>query len=201
MKINITGRLYIGFALAFVISALIGTISYQAFQKQINESGWVDHTYKVMNQTQLIQKLILDMETGRRGYRSTGDKKFLEPYYNSISEVDPAFRDLTNLVQDNPDELRRVHQFQDNIGKLMQFWRDHQNDASKYTREQITNITDQEKTLMDAIRVSVNAILDAENILLTRRERANNQSSQISSTVSVVGIILVQIIILILIYS
>src|SRR6185437_8956559 len=112
MKMNVTSRLYIGFALAFAISALIGTISYQAFQRQISESGWVDHTYKVMNQAQNIQKLVLDMETGRRGYRSTGDKKFLEPYYNSVNQVDPDIKELTDLVQDNPDEVSRVDKFQ-----------------------------------------------------------------------------------------
>ena len=61
-----------------------------------------------------LQKLILDQETGLRGFLLSGDRAFLEPYERA--DTDGSFRTLRAMVAGDPrqrerlDEVRRNHE-------------------------------------------------------------------------------------------
>ncbi len=200
MKITLVNRLYLGFALALILSAVIGYISYYTFRQQAQEARWVKHTYQVINEAQRVQKLCVDMETGRRGFRGTHDKTFLEPYTIGTKKVGPAVNDLRNLVSDNPEEVLRVDTLQGKIDKLLQFWVSNGDDASLYNIDTLIRIATAEKKQMDVIREVVDEILAAENKLLLLREKDNARSVSVATIVSTVGTLIVQIIVIILIY-
>ena len=46
MKLNITKRLYIGFAFAILFIILIGITSYKTFTAQATEQDWINHTHE-----------------------------------------------------------------------------------------------------------------------------------------------------------
>ncbi len=200
MKISLINRLYLGFAFALIISAVIGYISYYTFRQQTEEAHWVKHTYEVINEAQRVQKLCVDMETGRRGFRGTHEKIFLEPYSMGSQKVGPAIANLKNLVSDNPEEIERIDTLQGKVDKLILFWKENGDDASKYTTDSLVRITMAEKRQMDAIRVVVDEILNAEHKLLVSREKDSADSVSIATIVSTAGTLVVQIIIIILIY-
>jgi len=198
-KLNINYRLYIGVALAFLVSAVIGITSWLSFKRQDQMSGSVRHSYKVMNTAGNIQKLMIDMETGRRGFRVTNEKRFLQPYYEGKKRIGPSVTELQKLVADNTIQENKAKILEQNINNLLLFWESKGDDAGKYTREVITGITDDEKRQMDEIRGNVNELLQAENTLLAEREKENNASMNFTSWTSVLGIIFIQAIIAILI--
>jgi PAS domain S-box-containing protein len=58
---------------------------------------------------QATEKLLLDMQTGRRGYvLSGGDRLYPAPYLAAKDKIEPAFRQLIGLVTDNPDQQSRA---------------------------------------------------------------------------------------------
>ncbi len=73
---------------------------------------WVDHTDRVISQANRVQKLLVDMETGNRSYLLTGEQIFLEPYTQAIAQIKPALNDLKHLVDDNPIQVQRVEELQ-----------------------------------------------------------------------------------------
>lgn len=64
-----------------------------------------DHDLEVHNLTNLIEKHVLDMETGQRGFALTGDDSYLVPYNNGVLQWEADYNKLVTLVEDN--ELQR----------------------------------------------------------------------------------------------
>jgi len=199
MKFGFKYRLYIGFAFVFLLSLDISITSYTTFRQQIKRNMWVGHSYEILKVAQDVQKLMIDMETGRRGFRATNEKRFLQPFYEGINQITPAVLDLKNLVDNNPQQERKATLLEKNINDLLQFWKDKGDDAGEYNRELITKITDDEKIRMDVIRGNINDLSEAENALLAQKEKDNTHSILVASWTSILGIIMIQAIIFVLI--
>ena len=68
----------------------------------------VNHTLMVREQASEMLKLLLDAETGQRGFVATGDEAFLEPYMQAIALLPAASGELRGLVADNRDQTERL---------------------------------------------------------------------------------------------
>ena len=72
----------------------------------------VDHTDQVISAAQETLALMLDMETGIRGYLLTNDDSFLAPYQRAAPVMDGTFSELAGLVEDNPQQVAAASQLQ-----------------------------------------------------------------------------------------
>ena len=69
----------------------------------------VDHTDRVLDQSGHLLMLIIDMESGTRGYIATGDESFLQPYLEGRKRLDPEYQALYEMVADNlPQQQQRL---------------------------------------------------------------------------------------------
>jgi PAS domain S-box-containing protein len=69
----------------------------------------VDHTDRVLDQSGHLLMLIIDMESGTRGYIATGDESFLQPYLEGKKRLDPEYQALYEMVADNlPQQQQRL---------------------------------------------------------------------------------------------
>ncbi|MGZ4816791.1 MAG: CHASE3 domain-containing protein [Terriglobales bacterium] len=102
--------------LAFIIPILLTTLVGGVFVAQTyylrDTFRSVEKSYLVEAQSRIIFKLIMDMETGLRGYLLTGEGRFLEPYRAAEPRIGPAISDLLNLVRSNPAQYRAVVRLQ-----------------------------------------------------------------------------------------
>ncbi len=201
MKSNINTRLYLGFASAIFLVLMVGLISYATFSKQNYEAGRVKHSYQVMNKLFDLQNLITDMETGRRGFRSTNQKLYLEPYYSALAKFEPALGQTRQLLLDNPRQLQALNKTEYSIRSLMSYWRSLGEDAGGYTRERIREIVAQEKSHMGLVRLNLQEMMDVELNLLSSREDANRKSIDFAIYELVIGILLIILIVGVLIYQ
>ncbi len=98
-------KMAVGLLLAVLaVCALIG----------INETSYVRST-DALEQTGIAQKsradvsrvlqLVLDAETGQRGYLLTGDQRYLEPYDSAIANLTPALDELRSDYKQAPQEM------------------------------------------------------------------------------------------------
>lgn len=69
---------------------------------------WVDHTNQVMQRTKDCLIVLLNCETGQRGYVCTADKSFLEPLKKSELSVAASIAQVRQLVQDDSEETSRI---------------------------------------------------------------------------------------------
>jgi PAS domain S-box-containing protein len=92
-------------------TALAGLLLWETFDLNRSMQA-VDHTDRVLDQSGHLLKLLVDMESAKRGYIVTGDESFLHPYFEGIGKFDPEFQALYLLVGDSPlqqQRLRQVH--------------------------------------------------------------------------------------------
>ena len=86
---------------------------------------WVDHSDQVISTARQLQRQVIQMETGLRGYYLTGDQTFLESYTEAKSNV-PAQADyLLSLTADNPSQQQRLKQLRNVNDRWIQ-WADEQ---------------------------------------------------------------------------
>ena len=140
---------------------------------------WEGHSDQVIAQTNLTQKLLLDRETGKRGYLLTGDPKFLQPYSAAGAEVGPALTELDGLVADTPAQRQRVAA----IRMLSAQWDDdaqaviaHAGVLSRTTLHHAPDDTG--KRLMDAMRVQFDGLLTAEARARAVRSETTRRTAQ-----------------------
>ena len=169
----------IGFP-TFVLLVLAGILVAQILSL-LSLAAWVDHTDQVIAQTVSTQKLMLDQQTGRRGYLIGGDQKFLEPASRAAPQIGPAFDKLNRLVSDNAQQTRRLGMLRQTYTRWNQ---NSQFEMSLYKRSpELARAyfnRGHGKSLMDDLRAQFAAFLSTEEGLRTARQaeahRANRQT-------------------------
>ncbi|WP_291906115.1 response regulator [Chitinophaga sp. CB10] len=183
MKFSLVNRLYTGFALVVILVVLGGLLTMRSFHQQKRESAWVQHTYKVLNQLERINRLVVDMEASRRGFRATFQRKYLQPYEINLPKITPAIGTLREMVADNEGELRRVDSLEDAVNAILSFWNENDHRIWKQTFEDNEELTNREVILMEKIRVAIVNIRAEEQRLLALREQENEESASRSMVI------------------
>ena len=92
-----------------VTAALAALLLWETFD--LNKSlQWVDHTDRVLDQSGHLLKLLVDMESAKRGYIVTGDENFLRTYVEGTKRFDSEYQALFWLVDDSPSQQQRLKQ-------------------------------------------------------------------------------------------
>ncbi len=86
---------------------LAGAALWAAYDLNVSMQR-VNHSDQVVGQSRRVLKLLVDMETGERGYLITGNDAFLQPYQDASKVVDSEYQTLYQLVADNPQQQARL---------------------------------------------------------------------------------------------
>ena len=161
-----------------LMAALSGLLIWQV-NHLLRVFEWEGHSNEVIAQANLSQKLLLDRETGKRGYLLTGDPSFLQPYSAAEEKVGPALETLGSLVTDSLQQHQRV----ETIRALASQWDDdaetviaHASALSRATLHR--NPDDRGKHLMDAMHVQFDGLISAEDGLRAERESITRRTAR-----------------------
>ena len=97
-----------GFGLLLILLIANAFITRRELGIQIENQGWVAHTRQALYELAQTESLLKDAETGQRGFLYTGDPKYLTPYSEAASQVQPHIDTLARLTADNPHQKARV---------------------------------------------------------------------------------------------
>lgn len=131
---------------------------------------WVDHTDIIIDQSENLLTLIVDMESGTRGYIVTGNDKFLQPYGEAAQRIEPDYRALYLLVDANQtqqqQELKDFHagylEWSAYAGKIIELKRMNKSNPTFYENQQ-------GKVKMDDLRTRILTFQNSE--IQLRKER------------------------------
>ena len=105
-------QLFLGYVLIFVLMIVIAAVTYQGITALTETAEWVSHTHQVISKAHRIEKLVVDMETGQRGFLITGTEEFLQPYDEGVKAYETTMADLKLLVSDNSTQVERLNQIE-----------------------------------------------------------------------------------------
>ena len=87
----------------------MATVTAQFTTRTLSEANrWVAHTHAVIAELRDLEKILVDAETGQRGFLYTNQARYLEPYDAAITTLDDGFVELKTLIADNPEQLERL---------------------------------------------------------------------------------------------
>jgi diguanylate cyclase (GGDEF)-like protein len=93
-------------SLGLVVAIVIGTTIYAAAERR-EADRLHNHTFDVLLASGQLQTAVNLTLRGERGYLLTGDREFLEPYFEGRTEAAQQLRKLKALTADNP--VQRHH--------------------------------------------------------------------------------------------
>ena len=99
---------------AAVILAGMVLLLLRDFRRAEDAERGVLHTYQVSNSAQSLRSLMMDAETGQRGYLLTGDERFLAPYNSAIAALPRGLQELKILTSYNPAQQARWNELNRN---------------------------------------------------------------------------------------
>ncbi len=101
-------KILLGYSVPLVLMVVIATVVFFSIKKMVKEAKWVQHTQEVITDGQELNKLMIDLETGERGFLITGKEVFLEPFHAAQKVWANKMVDLQSLVSDNPAQVMRL---------------------------------------------------------------------------------------------
>lgn len=171
---------------------VMGTASFLASKTLFDNASWVSHTEKVKASLFAVEKQLVDMETGQRGFILTFKEDFLEPYHQGGKDLKQTFSQLHNRVSDNPAQIERLKA----VEGLAEQKERQLNETITLKREgkeqelQALFISGKGKKVMDDVRTRISEMITVEDKLLISREESMIQAKRISSYVTVGGTLL-----------
>src|SRR5882757_3237366 len=175
-----------GFALSFVLLALIGLVAFRSVNALTSTSYKVAHTHEVLEHIASLLGLLKDAETGQRGFVITGDETFLEPYRTSVASIDKVVKGLRQLTVDNPNQQKRIEEAESLIAEKLAELKRTIEMRRKGTFEETAKIvrSGEGKKFMDDIRRLTDQMDQEERELLKlRAEEVEAAASAARSTI------------------
>lgn len=111
-------KILLGFAAPLSLFSLIAVIAYFSLTHLLATNAWVKHTHDVIAKATALEKLMVDMETGERGFLITGKDSFLAPFIESQKVWDTEIALLEKTVTDNIPQVERLKE----INHLQKQW-------------------------------------------------------------------------------
>lgn len=164
----------IGFILFVMISAFY--LFNKTTSELINSAERIDHTRKVLLETEKIQGLSRDIESGTRGFIISGNETFLSGMSQLEDSIHHRLLALRQLTADNPSQLNRIDSLDLTITDHIQFEKkliaERRNTNGLRARDLIA--TTEGLQLMNRIRWLTESIKNTENNLLEQRQETNS---------------------------
>ncbi len=147
-------------ALAFVIGVpaltLLALVLYLLYL-----AASIERTDRVIAKGHSLQRLLVDMESGLRGYQATEDERFLQPFNDARPLLDPQLDALKASVLHDPNHTRLVSNLEAAIGSWRGFVAEALSEARRGPAGRETEFQLRGKAGMDRVRGSVSDLADA----------------------------------------
>jgi signal transduction histidine kinase/CHASE3 domain sensor protein len=175
---NFKRRLTLALALPLLLMSILAASLIGQVSHLTSVMEWVNHTDRVIAQANHTEKLLVDMETGLRGYLVTGNTEFLEPYQKGSLTIVSAFTTLDRLVSDNRSQLQRLKTLQADSQQWQRYAQQMLSLRKQGGDYQAYGINAQGKKLMDTIRGDMASFITTEERLRDTRTQAVQKTTQ-----------------------
>jgi len=169
-----------GLIIALVLLSTLGTA--WVTNRLQNDALLVERAFRIELAVRRAEKLMVDAETGQRGFVYTGKEHYLDPYNSALAELPKALAELQKLVVD-PSQRDRVNQLPQLVdAKLAELKESIDLRKAGKTAECLQLVlSDRGKGVMDAFRHKLDEIdLAEEELLAQRRQRAQQTTDELN---------------------
>ena len=110
--------LWLGFAVAFIAAATIGSAAYSESSRYYYWSNWISHTQIVLERLDDVRADSFQAVVAGETYYQSGDRQELDKFRVIISKLQRQSVELRALTRDNPSQQARLDQFDSILHRL-----------------------------------------------------------------------------------
>ncbi len=152
-------------ALPIIALALLAITLAYGFQQVQQSDRRVDRSDQVIAHANNLVRLMVDEETGLRGFLLTHDPVFLEPYNQAKQQLEPEFTTLFNMVRRDPEQTARLQRVQ----TAARMWQQSVAQTFALSASDIEPQMLERKREMDAVRAAADDFLANETSIRASR--------------------------------
>jgi PAS domain S-box-containing protein len=126
----------------------------------------VAHSDRLISQSNLVLKLLLDAQTASRGFALTRDPNYLDPYHQAVRRWDAESKKLLDLARKSPEQLTVIQKTLLHSSRWFEYV--HQNIEARRSNVPIENLTHVRKdsyALFLVIRQGFDRVIESEEVL------------------------------------
>lgn len=108
-KFGIRSKITIGYVIIIIcLFASVIVLNNQIRSLQQERNNLLQYNNKVETLTNNVEKFVMDMQAGQRGFVITGNEIYLEPYYKASGEWQIEFEELYQLMADKSSQQQKL---------------------------------------------------------------------------------------------
>ncbi len=193
-KFSLIKKIILGCSIWTGILIICGIVIYECQKKQSLAQAQLAQSKQVISSVHNLLEIMINLETGIRGYLLSGEDTYLEPFNQNEAQFDEAVRMAEKIMSD--DDLNRTEL--QKIAELKKQWIEgpaveEMMARRKFSRKLISIDdfilvfkTGRGKLLTDAFRTSVAKIIEIEN----KKSEELNQKQIKSSSLLILSVVL-----------
>ncbi|HMP81843.1 MAG TPA: CHASE3 domain-containing protein [Verrucomicrobiota bacterium] len=187
MKVSLGSKITAGFAVAVLVLACVGVLSYLTTTDLIQAMNSVARTRETLEQLESVLAMTAETETAQRGYLLTGSAEFLEEYQAISKNVGNQMTKLRALVAENANQQESLNRLELLISERFAALDDRIETRQQHGLQAAASAVAllKGKVIMDQIRVVVSEMRQEEERQLLQRQETSRDRSRHS-----IGIIL-----------
>ncbi|OZI06412.1 histidine kinase [Siphonobacter sp. BAB-5385] len=185
LKLTARSRVNLMFVVGLALLITAGFVTYSTFLKQANDSDWVSHTYRNLNQLEKSRDLIQKMQVAQRDHRLNKENTHaLSDFSAARTEIESNLKTLNQLMADNPAQVMRLATVEDQLKQLYTFWTLPENAIHSI------QTVNRESNQINAVRTNLDHLVTVEQNLLTNRENQRESAFRTAGTTILVAMTL-----------
>lgn len=194
-KLTIKQILWRGFGSIFILILVANVVAQHTKSTLIKSLDNVTLSYEFLQELTQLELLVLEAETGQRGYLYTGKKEFLDPYNQANASINVQIAELKEKIA-NPKQQEKFGELQTLIRERIDYLETTIQMRKSGREEEVKEIVSAGTGLeiMARLRGEITEIKETENQFLDERKKLARESEIFStyfagaSTLIIVGV-------------
>jgi len=164
-------------AIPLLALGVVAAVLYAGQRSIDEEERTAAEIARVRHQIQTVLTLLLNAETGVRGYDLSEDREFLQPYDRAFNRLPEALANLEALTGDDPQQLARAQRVRFLVGRKLEALAAIRGTAfGELNTQPQEQLLEEDKETMDAVRAELAAMRRVEESRLQERVEAIRQA-------------------------
>jgi len=138
-----------------------------------------------------LERSVLDLETGLRGYLLSGRRRFLEPYGDALVRYPAQERELGRLVADDPAQRALLARLETSIDEYIRNWTRPMLARRAHTPERVSQLVGDGggKRRVDAMRALFDRFINHEQNIDAVRRHGTERTGAVALVFSIAGFV------------
>ncbi|MFG1710412.1 CHASE3 domain-containing protein [Nonomuraea sp. M3C6] len=178
-----------GIVLALVVGATFVTLLFSIADMHRSQLR-TRHSTQVLVVANRLERLIIDMETGPRGFALTGQQQFLQPWQEAVAAYPGEIDKLERLVADNPAQQARARRIAAAGTSYIDDYSTPLVEAVRRDPDGIpATVVVEGKRRVDAMRADFGALVAAEQAVVDAQQTRSDAAARRAGVVGAAGLI------------